>query len=83
MNGGNDVVFMASKQQNNPVCVCVFISQISQRDILNSIEREMSGDLREGMVTVGKHMAHKQHMISHDTHDKYHMMHKQYMINIT
>ncbi len=28
--------------------------QISQRDILNSIEREMSGDLKEGMKTVGK-----------------------------
>ena len=27
--------------------------QISQRDILNSIEREMSGDLREGMKTLG------------------------------
>ena len=30
-------------------------SKISQRDILNSIDREMSGDLREGFKTVGKH----------------------------
>ncbi len=28
--------------------------QMSQRDIINSIEREMSGDLREGMKTVGE-----------------------------
>ena len=37
------------------ICVCVFVLllQISQRDILNSIDREMSGDLREGFKTVG------------------------------
>jgi hypothetical protein len=28
--------------------------QISQRDIINSIEREMSSDLREGFRAVGK-----------------------------
>lgn len=28
--------------------------QISQRDILNSIEREMSGDLKEGFKAVGR-----------------------------
>ena len=28
--------------------------QVSQRDLLNSIEREMSGDLKEGMKTVGE-----------------------------
>ncbi len=32
----------------------ISLIQISQRDILNSIDREMSGDLREGMKTVGK-----------------------------
>ena len=45
------------------VCVCLFgvfytlpiiPIKISQRDILNSIDREMSGDLREGFKTVGK-----------------------------
>ena len=34
-------------------CLLLFL-QISQRDILNSIDREMSGDLREGFKTVGK-----------------------------
>ena len=28
--------------------------QISQRDILNSIEREMSGDLKMGFKCIGK-----------------------------
>ena len=28
--------------------------QVSQRDIINSIEREMSGDLREGFKTCGE-----------------------------
>lgn len=33
---------------------CLFLGlQVSQRDILNSIDREMSGDLREGFKTVG------------------------------
>ena len=43
-----------------PVCVCLSVCklfylyfQLSQRDILNSIDREMSGDLREGFKTVG------------------------------
>ena len=44
------------------VCMCdasrvphaCTVPQVSQRDILNSIEREMSGDLREGFKTVGE-----------------------------
>jgi len=36
------------------VSYLVFHIQLSQRDILNSIDREMSGDLREGFKTVGK-----------------------------
>lgn len=32
--------------------------QVSQRDILNSIDREMSGDLKEGFKTVGQSDVH-------------------------
>ena len=35
--------------------IVVFCSgQVSQRDILNSIDREMSGDLKVGFRTVGE-----------------------------
>ena len=37
----------------------ISILQISQRDILNSIDREMSGDLREGFKTVGEQRREK------------------------
>ena len=32
----------------------IIILQISQRDILNSIDREMSGDLKAGFKCIGK-----------------------------
>ena len=35
--------------------------KISQRDILNSIDREMSGDLRDGFKTIGKFLYDNNH----------------------
>lgn len=34
--------------------LCYMYLQISQRDILNSIDREMSGDLKAGFKCIGK-----------------------------
>ena len=36
------------------VCYCIVSLQICKYDIEESVRREMSGDLKEGMVTIGR-----------------------------
>ena len=36
------------------VCYCIVFFQICKYDIEESVRREMSGDLKEGMVTIGR-----------------------------